>query len=188
MRYDIRWLSYEEQRLVIDLASNVYATQKSSYPSVLDPKNVQNNPIHAFLTPDHVKNSSRRRILGLFDGTGELVMVVATRTIDYCPVWMISWTISTLRNASFIKAWQQALDHLTKHFESQGLNEFYVVNPVTREATYRKLMSWLRRKYWTFVERTVLANTKPDHGLHWLIIGQHLYQYDINIRRYILRR
>lgn len=184
----MKWLSFEERHLVAELAEIVYQDPKSSYPRILDPAQKKDNPIYYFLVPDTVTGHTSRRILGVFDPTGRMVMAIATRSIDYAPVWMISWTLSSLKSAAFIGAWQAAMQHLVKCFEQIGLNEFYVVSPVSKEAIYRRLMAPLRERYWTFVETTIQSNHVAPFGLHWLIMGQHLYSYDLHLRRYILRR
>lgn len=187
MQYHTKWLTQGHRGDLLDLAGRIYSDPKPSYPSILNPESSK-NPIHYFLIPDTVINHQTRKVLGVFDQQDRLVMAIATRTIEYAPVWMISWTLSTLKNAAFMIAWKQALDHLTGYFESEGINEFYVVSPCSREAVYSRLMRHLRDRYWTFVEIRVPPNTKPVYGLQWMIMGQHLYHYEINIRRYVLRR
>jgi hypothetical protein len=189
MQYHLKWIPHHDRNMVFDLAARVYNTPKPSYPSLLNPDTKHHNPLHYFLVPDRVSNHQSRKILGVFSPDSKIpVMVVAVRTIDYTPSWMISWTISSLKNAAFCRAWQQSMNHLTDFFENTGLNEFYVVSPVSREAIYSRLMQPLRHRYWTFVETMVPSNQKSQYGLHWLIMGQQLYPYDINLRRYVLRR
>jgi len=186
MQYHIRWITKDDADKVIELSRYVYDHDKESYPTNLNVSNP--NILSAFFMPDDVTGSHNRRAIGIFDENENLVAATGTRKMDFIPIWVLSWTLSKIKTAQFSNVWKDQLEMLTEDFERQGINEFYVVSPTTRELAYKKMMRFMRKRYWTFAELTIKAGTKPMHGLHWIIMGNQLYTYDINIRRYILKR
>ena len=186
MQYHIRWITHNDADNVMALSKHIYETDKESYPTNLNVSNP--NILSAFFVSEDITGSYNRRAIGIFDDNQRLVAATGTRKMDFIPVWVLSWTLSSIKTAQFGSIWQKQLGMLTDDFESQGINEFYVVSPASRELAYKKMMRFMRKRYWTFAELNISAGTKPSHGLHWIIMGNQLYSYDINIRRYILKR
>jgi len=186
MQYSMRWLQHGERHRIQALSDHVYKNEKNNYPNALN--SAKSSLFDLFLIPANTVDSDIRRVLGVFDDSGHLITAVGARSLKTYPCWYLSWTISEVQTIAFVKIWRDIVQFLCRHYESQNLNEFYVISPCDREEAYRRLMQPLRTKYWTFVETKISSGMKPDFSLYWSIMGYTLYPYDINIRRYILKR
>lgn len=186
MGYNLKWLTYADADMIQSLSNQVYNTDKSAYQTSLNTN--RSDIFNIFLTPSNVINANQRRILGVFDHNGQLVQVTGVRQLKSSPAWVLSLTLSNLRNYTFVKIWKMQLQFLCSYFEHMNYNEFYVTNPATLEETYRYVTKFMRQRYWTFVEATVPATTKAEFSLHYNILGYQSYSHDMNIRRYILKR
>lgn len=191
MQYNMKWLTYSDLDLVLKLSEIVYQNEKNTYPVNLKPASNYDkftNIISVFLVSDDYLGSDQREVLGIFDKNENLVTAIGVRKILTTPSWVLSWTISNLKTITFIKVWQEALLFICDEMEKKSINEFFVVNPDKKEKVYEKLMRFLRDRYWTFVEFKIPAGKKISFSLYWSIMGHQLYNYDVNIRRYILKR
>ena len=187
MQYTMKWLDKSDINLLKDLSNNVYSRKKDSYPHALN-ASVAPQIFDLFLVPPEVTGSDQRRILGVFDSDQRLVMASGTRRVVGMPAWSLSWTLSEISSISFVDVWKSHLSMLCSHYESIGYNEFYVVSASSRETAYRYIMRSMRQRYWTFVEISIPCNQKAAHSLHWSLMSYGSYPYDINIRRYIMKR
>jgi len=183
----MKWLDKSDINLLKDLSNNVYSRKKDSYPASLNASS-PSQIFDLFLVPPEVIGSDQRRILGVFDEDHRLVMASGTRIVFGMPAWTLEWTLSEISSVSFVDVWKSHLAVLCSHYENIGYNEFYVISPVARERAYRHIMKPMRRRYWTFVETIIPRNQKAKHSLHWSLMSYGSYPYDINIRRYILKR
>ena len=185
MQLSIRWLRYQERDLIKDLACEIYTHKKENYPVNL----AGNSEVYdLFLLSPTTIGWESRRVAVAVDETGKIHAAVGVRELHAMPAWLLSWTLSSVSSASFIKVWKKMIKFLCEHYEAKGINEMYVVNPVDREEAYRRLMLFMRDKYWTFIETTVNHGNRCNYSLYYAFMGYTAYTYDINIRRYILKR
>lgn len=185
MQYNIRWLSHTELDKVIKLSTDIYSVSKNSYGPNLGP---DSNVFKMFLISDDVKGAEYRKVLGVFSDNDELVMAIGVRQMHNTPSWLLSWIISDVKDLKFRRIFKDSLMFICNFFESINCNEFYVIHPATREDSYKHIIKFMRDRYWTFIEMTIPKFTKCDYGFYWGLMGYQLYQYDVNIRRYILKR
>lgn len=187
MQYTMRWLGQLDIEMLKGLSTAVYEHSKDNYPASLNASS-PSQIFDLFLVPPEVIGSDQRRILGVFDHDHRLVLASGTRALNGMPAWLLSWTLSDIASAHFVDVWKSHLSVICSHYENIGYNEFYVISPSSREKAYRHIMKPMRQRYWTFVETSIPRNQKADHSLHWSLMGYGSYPYDINIRRYILKR
>ena len=193
MQYDIRWIRYDQKNLIIELSKDIYEkNSKVSYSPNLNqaanPNEAMPHVLDLFLIPPAYLGSDQRKIIGVFDENNQLVMATGVRCLLTNQAWVLSWTLSKIKDFSFKKVWQQHVQFACEYFENIGYKEFWTVSPVSRESAYRSLMLPMREKYWTFVEFTVPQHQRTDFSLYWSLMGNRSYPYDINIRRYIMKR
>lgn len=191
MQYNIKWLSFKDIPAIMELSKLIYSNEKDTYPVNLKPADNYNeftNIINIFLVPDTYLGSDQRSVLGVFDEENMLIMAIGVRKLLVTPTWLLSWAISNIKTAQFIKIWRDSLNFICDTMELHGINEFFVVSPAEKEKVYEKLMRFLRDRYWTFTEIKIPRGRKTEYNVYWAIMGYQLYSYDINIRRYILKR
>jgi hypothetical protein len=182
----VRWLSYEERDLIKDLSRSIYSNRKSNYPDNLD---VSKSPLYdLFLIPNYVIGSELRKVCVATDETGKILIAIGVRQIQPVPAWLLSWALSDLSSYQFARVWRQCIDFLCSYFEGIDVNEFYVLNPEDREESYRRIMKFLRDRYWTFVETTIAPGSRTNHSLYNAFMGHTTYPYQVHIRRYIKKR
>ena len=186
MQYNIRWLDYTEQHQIKALSLRIYENPKNSYPLNLDAKS--SHLFSLFMVPPDAVGADTRKIAVVADEHGQIVVATGVRELSTMPAWLLSWTISEVSSAAFVKIWRDLLKFICAYFENRDINEFYVVNPAEREESYRRMTKFMRERYWTFVEKTITENQKSDYSLYNSFMGWSLYPYTINIRRYILKR
>jgi len=185
MQFSVKWLDYSDRHVIKDIAKSVYTKPSHLYPTNLS----GDSPLYNyFLVPPSVIGSDQRKVAVIVNSNGEPVVATGVRELGNIPAWLLSWTVSSISSMSFVAAWRQTLNFTTAYYESKSINEFYVVSPVEREEAYSRMTSFMRNRYWTFVEQTIPKGTRPTHSLYHTITGNILYTYDINIRRYILKR
>ena len=122
------------------------------------------------------------------DETGKILIAIGVRQIQPVPAWLLSWALSDLSSYQFARVWRQCIDFLCSYFEGIDVNEFYVLNPEDREESYRRIMKFLRDRYWTFVETTIAPGSRTNHSLYNAFMGHTTYPYQVHIRRYIKKR
>lgn len=191
MQYNMKWLSFKDIPTIMELSTLIYSNEKDTYPINLKPADNYNeftNIINVFLSPDDYLGSNQRSVLGVFDDSNTLIMAIGIRKLLVTPTWLLSWAISSVKTASFIKIWRDSVTFICNTMELNNINEFFVVSHAEKEKVYEKLMRFLRTRYWTFTEIKMPKGKKTDYSFYWAIMGYQLYSYDINIRRYILKR
>jgi hypothetical protein len=183
--FRIRWLRYEERGDIKVLSRTVYADKKESYPDNL----ASSSPLYdLFLIPPDVIGAELRKVAVAVDENDEILVAIGVRQMQPIPAWYLSWTLSGVSTYAFSKIWKEMIKFLCEYFEGIGCNEFYVLNPADREEVYRRMMKFLRDRYWTFVEQTIPKRSRSINSLYNALMGHTTYAYDVNIRRYILQR
>lgn len=185
MQYNIRWLSYSEISLIKALAEEIYENGLETYGPNLHPKNTLYD---LFLVPEEITGSNYRKVVGIFDDNQNLMFAMGVRQLYDIPAWNLGWVISKYKNLKFIAGFKATLTFVCEYFENIGCTEFYVVHPASKEKVYQYILKYMREKYWTFVQCSIPKHTKSQYSFYWAIMGYQLYQYDIMIRRYILKR
>lgn len=185
MQYNIRWLTSSELDKVIKLSANVYNNSSDSYGPNLGP---DSNIFKMFLISEDVIGSEYRKVAGVFSSENELIMAIGVRQMHNVPAWLFSWVLSDIKTSKFVIVFKDALKFICNFFESINCNEFYVIHPATRENAYKHIIKFMRERYWTFIEMTIPKFTKCEYSFYWMLMGYQLYHYDVNIRRYILKR
>lgn len=185
MRYTMKWLDIKSLDAINELASSSYANPKDTYPVALKPNSVM---FPFFLVSEDVTGHEWRKTLGVFDENGNMLMVAGIRRMQHQPVWLLSYVLSSQKNIGMVRAFREMITFLCDYHESIGINEFAVASPAGREESYRKIMRFMRDRYVTWVECTIPAGERSPWPVFHSMLGYSIYNYDINLRRYVKRR
>jgi len=194
MSYRLIDLKFNDLDKLMEFATVVYQdAANDKYPefrffSQTDNAGKQRKFYGAFTLSDSFIGHNIRQAFALVDEHGDYVMAVGVTRYYILPIWSISWVLSRKQGFGFITSFREMVKKLADFHESIGINEFFVSYPSSREAAYSKIMLPFREKYYTFVQCTVPAKQRSPYRFIHNVMGQNLYSYDMNLRRYILRR
>lgn len=198
INFTLKLLDSTHKQEVYDLADKIYANEKlateKAYPGFrigydVDKDAERYRYFSMFMLEPKFKDFNLRRCYGAYDNNDNLIAVLGVRRHNETfPAWSFCWILSPHIGARFIVMFRQIIDQLCKIHEEAGMKEFYVTYPADREEVYSKIMLPLRERYYTFVETTVKRGEISAYPFVTELIGRIVQPYDINLRRYILRR
>lgn len=193
MRYRLVTLTAEHLDEVAIFSDEIYKEHNNKYPAFstsnsVDNKDTRKDFIKLFLLPSTFVNYNIRQAYALVDDDGFYHIIVGIARFSNMPTWSLSWILSKGTGAQFIVLFRALITELIAIHEGLGLNEFFVSYPADREQLYSRILFFLRKRYYTFVETTVKKHTFSQYSQINQLIGLQLPKYDTNIRRYILKR
>jgi hypothetical protein len=192
--YELRPLMIEDLPTIERYADNIYLNNNKRYPDFalnlskdLTDQQSRCEFFSAFLMPAsyHDFNIRQAYCLKYHD---ETIAIVGVRRWTHWPSWSVSWLLSKNNGLEFIKYFRILIQHLCSVHEQANMNEFFVTYPSSKESAYSRIMFPFRNKYQTFVETTISAGQRSPYQFIHQLAGERLYQHDINVRRYILKR
>lgn len=196
MQYSLNLLEHSSLPLIVELANEIYNSEHTTddrYPKfqvgmLLDDSDNREKFFSMFVLPPQYAGFTQRRAYGVYDSNNVLIAAVGVRRYDHLPSWSISWLLSPKTGAKFIALFRYIVEQLCQIHEAAGMNELFVTYPAHREEAYSRIMLFMRERYFTFVETTISAKTLSPYKFIVELVGQTLQPYDVNVRRYILRR
>jgi len=194
MPYSLITLDQSKLPLLLNFDQYVFSNKNiNDYPDFrltadIDDTEKRKRYYSAFVLPAKFENNNIRQAYAVVDERGKTWAAVGVRRFEHWPCWSVSWLLSAQSGIRFIHIFRTIMQLLCKLHESLGFNEFLVTYPSSREAVYSKIMLPFREKYYTFIECTLPAKTRSPYSFIHTLMGQVLHPYEMNLRRYILRR
>jgi hypothetical protein len=194
VEYYLQELSDCDLSMIEDYANDIYQTSADNYPEFalnlsrdLTSQEQRREFFQAFVMPACYNNYNIRQAYCLKQ-EDKIISIVGVRRWTHWPSWSVSWLLSKNVGLEFVTTFRQLIQQLCQVHESAGMNEFFVSYPTNREAAYSRIMLPFRKRYHTFIETTVKSGERSPYSFIHQLLGERLYQYDMNLRRYILQR
>lgn len=166
MSFNMSWLSYTDLPKLSELDG-------------------ADNTTSMFLSPFDYQGSDQRMVLGTIDENDDIQLAIGVRKLLPMPIWILEWVLTNPIIDNFQFLFDKTIVSLCKFMEGIGYNEFMIIDTDDKN---KQMLSSLEHRYWSFVDVKIPAGFKTDHSLHWSIMKYQLYNYDIQLRRYILKR
>lgn len=185
MPHNMKWLDISSLNDIKALVGQIYEDSKETYPIMLEP---DLKIFELFLVPQDVNGSEWRKTLGIYDSDNNLVMIAGIRRMQFQPIWLLNFVVSSTKNISMVRTFRDMIIYLCDYHESVGINEWYVANPNDKEENYRKIMKFLRERYITWVECVIKAGERSPWPVYHSMLGHATHNHDVNLHRYVKRR